>query len=98
MTIGCSACEARVRSCIAVLQAGDVGLGGERLDVRAVHDELAHVVHELVEALGVDADASGVLRATGRRGRGGGAASATGAAAAAAAAPGAAASTASGGR
>ena len=61
-------------------QAGHVGLGGERLDVRAVHDELAHAVHELVEALGVDADGGGGLlrrgggsgAAGGRRGLGGG--------------------------
>ena len=42
-------------------EPGHVGVGGERLDVRAVHDELAHEVHELVEPLGVDADGGGAL-------------------------------------
>ena len=37
-------------------QALDAGLRGERLDPGAVDDELAHVVHQLVEPLGVDAD------------------------------------------
>ena len=46
----------RVRSCIACVRPGHVGLGGEGLDLRALHDELAHEVHELVEPLGVDAD------------------------------------------
>ncbi len=50
-------------------QAGHVGLGGERLDERAVDDELAHAVHEGVEALGVDADGGrGLLRRGGGRG------------------------------
>ena len=40
-------------------EARHVGLRGERLDLRAVQDELAHVVHQLVEPLGVDADRRG---------------------------------------
>src|SRR3954449_10962371 len=42
-------------------EARHAGVGGERLDERAVHDELAHGVHERVEALGVDADGGGRL-------------------------------------
>ena len=42
-------------------EARHVGVGGERLDQGAVQDELAHGVHELVEALGVDADGRGGL-------------------------------------
>ena len=51
-------------------EAGHVGLGGERLDLRAVQDELAHEVHQLVEPLGVDADGRGaavLLLLLGRR-------------------------------
>jgi hypothetical protein len=36
-------------------EARDVRLLDERLERGAVHDELAHVVHELVEALRIDA-------------------------------------------
>src|SRR3954466_671910 len=42
-------------------EAGFTGVRGERLDERAVDDELAHPVHERVEALGVDADGRGGL-------------------------------------
>ena len=59
MTIACSAWETRVRSPIASLSPGTVGLGDERLDERALHDQLAHVVHERVEPLGVDAHGAG---------------------------------------
>ena len=40
-------------------EARHVGLGDQRLDLRAVQDELAHEVHQLVEPLGVDADRRG---------------------------------------
>ncbi len=53
-----------------VLEARDVRLRGERLEVRAVDHELAHGVHELVQALRVDADAGGAAGGRGAR-RGG---------------------------
>ena len=59
MTIACRACEQRVRSCMACERPGHLGLGGEDLDLGALDDELAHEVHELVQALGVDADGGG---------------------------------------
>ena len=79
----------RVRGAREVLhglrEARHVGLLDERLDLRAVQDELAHEVHELVQPLRVDADggraavlvAAGLLLG-GRRGLlgGGGAAGA----------------------
>ena len=40
-------------------EAGHLGLGGEDLDLGALDDQLAHEVHELVQALGVDADGRG---------------------------------------
>ena len=40
-------------------EARDLGLGGEDLDLGALDDELAHEVHELVQALGVDAHGGG---------------------------------------
>ena len=71
----------RVRGAREVLhglrEARDVGARGERLDLRAVQDELAHEVHQLIEPLGVDADRRGAalgVRAWRRAGcgRGGG--------------------------
>ena len=59
-------------------EAGHVGAGGERLDLRPVQHQLAHEVHQLVEPLGVDADrrgaalARGVRRGAWRGGRGDG--------------------------
>ena len=53
----------RVRRAREVLhglrEAGHVGARGERLDLGAVQDELAHEVHQLIEPLGVDADRGG---------------------------------------
>ena len=40
-------------------EARHLGLGGEDLDLGALDDELAHEVHQLVQALGVDADGRG---------------------------------------
>ncbi len=57
-------------------EPGHVGLAHERLDVRALDDELGHVVHEGVEALRVDADGARalllVVRGLGLVRRGGG--------------------------
>ena len=69
MTIACSACEVRVRSWIGLLEARDVESGGQRLDRRAVDHELAHQVHQRVEALGVDAHRAGGLVSARGRGR-----------------------------
>ena len=44
-------------------QAGDVGVGGQHLDLGAVEDELAHRVHQLVQPLGVDAHGRGAVAA-----------------------------------
>ena len=61
MTIACRACDVRVEALDRLLQPGDVGVRGEDLDLGAVEDELAHRVHQLVEALGVDADGGGAV-------------------------------------
>ena len=51
-----------------LLQFGDLDAGGQRLDGGAVDHELAHRVHQRIEALGVDADRAGLMvRASGRR-------------------------------
>ncbi len=59
MTIDCRACDVRVQVLHGLREARHVGLLDERLDLRAVQDELAHEVHELVEALRVHADRGG---------------------------------------
>ena len=63
MTVSCSACEVRASRCTACGRPGHGGLGRERLDGRAVLDQLAHQVQQLVEPLGVDADGRAGARA-----------------------------------
>ena len=66
----------RVRRAREVLhglrQARHVGLGDEALHLRAVEHELAHEVHELVQALGVDTHGRGALGLVGGGGSAGG--------------------------
>ena len=50
---------------MACERPGTSALRGEDLDLGALHDQLAHEVHELVQALGVDAHGGGGARAVG---------------------------------
>jgi hypothetical protein len=63
MTIACRACEQRVRSAPwRGTRPRHLGLGEAALDLGAQYTTLAHEVHELVQALGVDADGRGRAR------------------------------------